>query len=190
MLTPLRSRVATAVVALSLAAFSPVAPARADGGVCLTAAHANDSVKSFAAVVSETINGQTFTTTEEFDKPGRVHVTGMGTEMYMVGTKMWTRSNGGPWKVTTSSAPLDDMTSMAGKLTKSQIVSCTESVAVWKGQPAHVFRATTTSAKGGTLKLTEYVLSDGYIHHVEIVTSNGPVAMDFSKFNATTVNPP
>jgi hypothetical protein len=190
MLTSSVSRVASAATAFVLVALFPVASARADGEVCFTAAHANDSVKSFEAVVSETINGQTFTTTEEFVKPDRMHVVGMGVEMYVIASKTWQRTNGGAWKVTTSSAPPADMTSMASKLSKSQIVSCTESAGVWRGQPAHIFHATTTSAKGGTVKMTEYVLSDGYIHHVEIVTAAAPVTMDFSKFNTTTVSPP
>jgi hypothetical protein len=190
MLTSLLSRVVTAATALVLVALLPAAPARADGAVCFTAAHANDSVKSFEAVVTETINGQTFTTTEDFVKPDRMHVVGMGVEIYTIGNKTWQRSNGGAWKVTTSSAPPADMTSIGSKLSKSQIVSCSESAGLWRGQPAHIFHSTTTSAKGGTVKMTEYVLSDGYIHHLEIVTTSAPVAMDFSKLNATTVSPP
>jgi hypothetical protein len=183
-------RGAAMATTLVLVALFPVTPARADGAVCLTAAHANDSVKSFNAIVSETINGQTFTTTEDFVKPDRMHVVGMGVEIYTIGNKTWQRSNAGAWKVTTSSGPPADMTSMASKLSKSQIVSCTESAGLWRGQPAHIFHATTTSAKGGTVKMTEYVLSDGYIHHLEIVTPSGPTAMDFSKFNTATVNAP
>jgi hypothetical protein len=188
-LSPLRRGAATAT-ALVLVGLSPITPARADGAACLTAAHANDSVKSFNAIVTETINGKTFTTAEDFVKPDRMHVVGTGVEIYTIGNKTWQRSNGGAWKVTTSSDPLPDMTSMASKLSKSQIVSCTESAGLWRGQPAHIFHSTTMSAKGATVKMTEYVLGDGYIHHLEIVTASAPVAMDFSKFNTTTVNPP
>jgi hypothetical protein len=177
-----------AVIALACACLATPAAAFADRGACLAAAHANDSAKSYRAAMTTSFRGQTTTSTVDLVLPDRFHVTEPTIEMIAIGKRAWKRTPGGAWQ---SMPGMEAGDLSAGQVKVSNLAgSCVDAgMGMWHGQAAHLFRG--TNVRGGKRTVaTIYVFADGFVHHLDLQSSDGTIEMDLSNFNTTTVNAP
>jgi hypothetical protein len=182
------------VFLLLAAAGSFAGPAAAENtATCLQAFKATQSVNSYMAVWTRNHNGTTETSTVEMQKPDRFHESGEGHEMIAIGNKAWMKTGDGPWTPLPGSMNAGEIVSMnPGSFTNFHGTrTCTDAgMGLWHGQPAHIYHSTYTDPKLGSSNSTFYVMSDGYIHHMDFTTSRGNSSMDFSRFNEVTVKGP
>jgi hypothetical protein len=184
-------KISLAAAALFLAgSVASAAPALADGGACLAAAHDNDSAKSYRAIMTSGLSGKTTVSTIDIVKPDRFHETGTNEEMIAIGHKAWMRMGSAGWK-SLPGMDVSDLFSTTGvKFKNTNGLSCVDAgMGLWHGQPAHIYKGASTSVHG-PVHSTLYVMSDGYVHHIEMTTTSGNVEMDFTNFNSASVNPP
>jgi hypothetical protein len=187
----IRSRTSSIVCLSAGLLFVPAPqPALADsGGACLTAARANESLRSYRAVMVTGFDGKNQTSTVDIVKPDRFHVVEPEIEMIAVGFHAWQRTGGGSWKPMPGLDGKDIFAASSVKF-KPGAASCVDAgMGLWHGQPAHIYKATSLRA-GKSSQTTLYVFGDGLVHHMDIATSSGNVTMDFSAFNSATVNAP
>lgn len=176
-----------AVPALIVTSLCMSAAADITSSPCFKAATADFKASSYETTM--TSDGKT--SVVDIQKPDRIHEKGPGNEMIAIGKQTWMRFNGGPWK----SYPNMNMGSVASMDPSSFIKpqgtgTCTDAgPGMFHGTPAHVYKGAWTG-QHGTSNTTIYVMPDGYVHHMDITTSRGPMSFDISRFNAVTVSPP
>jgi hypothetical protein len=179
-------------VAASLVPAAPVSAAF-DMGQCEGIVRAFGSAKSYRAVMTSTFSGKSNATTVEMEKPDRVQVTSPQNEMIAIGKKTWMKMNGGPWKALPGMSGMGDLASMdpSKSFKPTGTGACVAAgLGLYKGQPARLFKTTATSPNLGTVHNTIYVLSDGFVHHVDGDSPHGKMSMDFSDFNSVNISPP
>jgi len=177
------------VFALTVPSILTLSPARADvGGACLAAAHANASLKSYRAVMTTSYGGKTTVSTVDLVKPDRFHVTQPAIEIIAIGNRAWRRMGSGPWQTMPGMKVADLFATSQIKFSHS--TTCVDGgMGLWHGQPAHLFKSTST-VNGKASQGTIYVMSDGFVHHMDMTASGDHFTMDFLNLNTATVKPP
>jgi hypothetical protein len=184
---------ATAVTAATLVAPAPARAGSFNMGPCLAVSQANLKANSYRSVMNTNYDGRPNVSTVDIQKPDRVHVTSPHSEIIAIGKKTWMRSGGGPWKLMPNLTGMGDLASInpAKEFKPEGSGSCVDAgTGTWKGQPAHLYRGTSTNPRFGTVTDTMYQLSDGYIHHVDANSSHGKSSFDFTDFNSINISPP
>jgi hypothetical protein len=180
-------------LAAACSSLSPAVAGTFNMGPCLAIARANMGAKSYRSVMNTNYDGHPNVSTVDIQKPDRVHVTSLQSEMIAIGKQTWMKMNGGPWKSMPKLSGMGDLASMdpAKEFKPEGTGSCVDGgTGTWKGQPAHLYKATSTNPRFGTMKSTLYQLSDGYVHHMDASSSHGTSSFDFTDFNSVSVSPP
>ena len=180
-------------VAVTLGVTATGTPAFASNP-CIAAAMVNLKLTSYETTMTTNHGGASSVSTVDIQKPDRIHVFNPGSEMIAVGHQTWMKMNGSGWKSYPhmdigSLASMDPTTFMNNHPTD---VTCVDAgPGLWHGQPAHVFKSSTTTSRTGVVHATIYQMSDGYVHHMDIADSKGMTAsFEISRFNAVKISPP
>ena len=164
-------------------------PAAAESS-CTSIVKSVFAANSYEATIS--IHGKSdVQATTYIQKPDRIHVIEPKIEMIGIGSKSWMRLNGGAWQSTPVAlgglASMDPSQFMKTKGT----LTCTDAgMGMWHGQPAHIYKTTSSGSKAGPGHATMYVGTDGFVRHVEFQTAKVSGSEDLSKFNAVKITPP
>ncbi len=179
-------------VLLTASAFVPLlsAPAHADSeqfDLCRRKWAKIAAQKSFRAVIDP---GTAAATTVDVVSPDRLHSTSAQDEVFVIGSKMWRRSAGGPMRL--MGAPpgpgLSSFEPWTAYAPGTKDGSCNDHIELWRGLGTRVIVGSWT-APVGRVTATLYEDADG-IHHLDLVAPHEREAIDFSKFGAVTVGLP
>ena len=161
---------------------------------CIAAAMANLKLTSYETTMTTIHAGGSSVSTVDIQKPDRIHVVNPGSEMIAVGHQTWMKMNGSGWKAYPhmdlgSLASMDPTTFMNKH--KSDVTCVDAGPGLLHGQPAHVCKSSATNPRTGVVHATIYQMSDGYVHHMDIVDSKGTtLSFAMSRFNAVNISPP
>jgi hypothetical protein len=184
-----RPRAIALSVAFASLTFASTSPARA-GNACVAAYEANLGLHSYRTTLRTPAGTQT---TVDLVIPDRFHVIGKGMEMISVGNRTWMRTGSAGWSpmpgAGMNTAAIFAMARQQMDVNKAGNSCVDAGLGSYAGRPAHVFKFSRVGPNGPSSgKL--YVFPDGYVHHLETSSPQGPIEVDFSKFNSVAVSPP
>jgi hypothetical protein len=176
-----------AAAAIAAAAVLDIAPAESAGSSCLAAVQANAKAKSYHSVLTNA--GVHATTTVDIVSPDRLRVFDNGVELIAIGNKAWRREGSGPWKAAPP-VPVAQILNAPLAAASENGVNCVDAgMGTLDGRPAHIYKSSSV-VHGKTVHATFYVLGDGFVHRFEVTSARGGSVMEFSNFNATTIDRP